>query len=916
MNRSIKILFTIISLSIIILLILIFSGASIITDILWFKNLGYLHTFLVMFLTNTGIRIIIGAIFAIFIFLNLSFTKKPLLGYANIGKGENVETLFGEDKRGILEWLNRKRLNLIYLLGSIILGFLFSSISQNVWKIVLKYLNQTPFGKTDPIFSRDIGFYVFSLPFYNFIKEMAMVLVVLTIIVVGIIYIIASGINSFQEVKTKLSTRAKSHITILISAFLFLKAWDYRLDMYDLLYSPRGVAFGASYTDIHANLLGLKILFVIAIALGIILLSSLFRKNYKILIWSLGLWLVASLVFGGIYPGFIQRFQVEPNEIALESEYINHNIDMTLDAYGLNDLKSTRFEVKNDLTLADLEENNDVVSNLRLWDARPLLSTYSQLQELRQYYNFMDIDVDRYDLNGDYRQVMLSAREMDQDLLSGQAKTWINQTLKYTHGFGVAMSPVNKVTREGLPEFFIKDIPPKINVDIELDNSSIYYGERTDNYVIANSRSTEFHYPMGSENVYTNYEGYGGVQFDSFWKKVLYAIKYSNIKFLLSDDITGESRIMYHRNIHERVRKAAPFLKYDNDPYLVISEGRLFWLQDAYTTTDLYPYSQPVRNVGNYIRNSIKIVIDVYNGDMKYYVIDEQDPLARTYMKIFPDLFVSGDRMPDDIRKHIRYPEDLFTIQSQLYSIYHMTDPNVFYNKEDLWNIPSETYAENNIQMQPYYIISQLPDQEKPEFLLMMPFTPATKNNMISWMAGRSDGENYGELVVYNFPKDTLVYGPMQIESRIEQDSDISQLLTLWSQRGSRVIRGNLLVIPVENSILYIEPIYLQAETSELPELKRVIVAFGNQIVMRENLELALAEIFGKEEPAVIEEYIPDMEREIALPGTIKELSEQAVDIYEQAQESLKEGNWSKYGDLIKELEDILIKLRDTSIEQ
>ncbi len=911
MNRSFKILIAIIALIMLFLLISIFAGARIYTDILWFKSLDYLHTFLVMFLTNTGIRLIIGAIFAVFIFINLNFTKKPLLDYINIDKNDNVETLFGGDKKNLLQWLNGKRLTLVYLLISIVLGFLFSSISQNVWKIVLKYLNRTPFNILDPIFSRDVGFYVFSLPFYNFIKEMGMVLVILTIIVVGIIYILVSGINSFKEMGVKLSTRAKSHVIILIASFLFLKAWDYRLNMYDLLYSPRGVVFGASYTDIHANLLGLKILFFIAIAVGIILLSSIFRKNYKILIWGLGLWLVASFIFGSVYPGIVQRFQVEPNEIAKESKYINYNINMTLKAYGLDNIKTSKFDIENDLNLNNLNKNKEIINNIRLWDSRPLLSTYSQLQELRQYYNFTNIDIDRYTINGDYRQVMLAGREMDQSLLSGQAQTWINQTLKYTHGYGLVMSPVNKVTPEGLPEFFIKDIPPKTNVDIDIENTSIYYGEKTNNYVITNSRSKEFHYPMGSKNVYTNYKGHGGIRLTNIWRKILYAIKYSNIKFLLAADITKDSRIMYNRNINERVRKVAPFLSYDRDPYLVIVNGRLYWIQDAYTTSELYPYSRPVRNLGNYIRNSIKIVIDAYNGDMSYYVVDKNDPLAKTYMKIFPDLFVDGDKMPEGIKEHIRYPKDLFVIQSQLYGTYHMKDPTVFYNKEDLWNIPTENYAGNSIQMQPYYIISKLPDYNKSEFILMLPFTPATKNNMISWMAARSDSENYGDLVVYTFPKDTLVYGPMQIESRIDQDSEISQLLTLWSQRGSRVIRGNLLVIPIENSILYIEPIYLQAETSELPELKRVVVAFKNKIVMKERLDLALTEIFGEEAPAV--EKYTKVEEEIDLPGTVKDLSKKAVNIYRQAQESLKDGNWSRYGDLIEQLENILIKLQDVS---
>ncbi len=898
---------------IIIALIALFAGANFFTEWAWFNHLGYLKAFLLMFFSNFGLRILIGLIFAVFVFVNLFFTKKLFIKYfeAESIESENVETLFKEESQGFLNWLNKKKLNWIYILISLILGFLFSSVSSELWKIVLKFFNQTPFGNTDPIFGKDISFYVFSLPFYSFIKEMGMVLIVLTIIVVGIIYFIASGISSFSDVKVKLSNRAKSHITVLLSAFLLLKAWDYRLAMYELLYSPRGVAFGASYTDINANLLGLRILFIIAIAVAAGLLVSLFRKNYKLLAWGLGIWIVTSLVFGAVYPGFVQRFQVEPNEIEREREYINHNIDMTLEAYGLNDITTKDFQPQDGLTLDDLEENSEIISNIRLWDSRPLLSTYSQLQGLRQYYEFQNIDVDRYIIDGKYRQVMLSGRELNKDLLSGQAQTWINRKLKYTHGYGVAMSPVNRITEQGLPDFFIKDIPPKVGGDLVLDNSAIYYGEITDDYVIVNTDSTEFHYPQGDENVYINYDGSGGVEISSFIKKALFALRYSELKIMLNDGINNDSRIMYYRNIKERVRKVAPFLAYDSDPYLVISQGRLFWIQDAYTTSDRYPYAQPFSNTGNYIRNSVKVIIDAYNGNMDFYVMDKEDPIVQTYQKIFPEIFIDGDQMPESLKSHIRYPRDLFKIQSELYSIYHMEDPQVFYNKEDLWNIPDENYAGSTIKMEPYYILSSLPDtkMQKLEYLLMMPFTPANKNNMIAWLAGRSDGENYGELVLYEFPKDTLVYGPSQIESRIDQDAQISQLLSLWGQRGSRVIRGNLIVLPVAQSIFYIEPIYLQAERSELPELKRVVLGYGGDIVIDLDLEGALEQIFGEREPT--EAVSPGG----MMPEDLSGLISRAYEVYQEAQGYLKSGDWQNYGSKLDELQQVLEELNSTNQE-
>ena len=916
MKRSFRYLFSIIFVAFIVLLIAIFAGANFFTEWAWFNQLGYLKAFLLMFFSNFGLRVLIGLIFAVFVFINLSFTKKLFYKYFEKEEvdSENVETLFKDESQGFLNWLSKNKLNWLYIIISLILGFLFSSVSSELWKIVLKFFNQTPFGTTDPIFGRDIAFYVFSLPFYSFIKEMAMVLIVLTIIVVGVIYFIASGVSSFSEVKVKLSNRAKSHITVLLSIFLLLKAWDYRLAMYELLYSSRGVAFGASYTDINANLLGLRILFVIAIAVAIGLLVSLFRKNYKLLAWGLGIWLVTSFIFGSVYPGFVQRFQVEPNEIARERQYINYNIESTLEAYDLSDIKTTDFAVENGLTLEELEENDEIIKNIRLWDHRPLLTTYNQIQTLRQYYDFQNIDVDRYTIDGEYRQVMLGAREMNQDLLPGQAQTWINRKLKYTHGYGVSMSPVNMVTDQGLPEFFMKDIPTQVDVDIDLDNAAIYYGEKTDEYVIANTDSTEFHYPKGDENVFINYDGTGGVPMGNFIKKSIFALRFSNLKFLLNDDINFDSKIMYHRNIKERVRRVAPFLQYDSDPYLVVTQGRLFWIQDAYTTTDRYPYSEPVRGVGNYIRNSVKIVIDAYNGDMDFYVVDDEDPIAKTYQKIFPEIFVDGEEMPEEIRNHIRYPKDLFRIQAQLYSTYHMRDPVVFYNKEDLWNIPNENYAGSSIKMEPYYITSKLPGNSDLEFILMLPFTPANRNNMISWIAGRSDGENYGELVEYQFPKDTLVFGPSQIESRIDQDAEISQQLSLWSQRGSRVIRGNLIVYPIENSILYVEPIYLQAEASEIPEMKRVVVSYAGQIEMDVTLEGALAKIFGVAQEEETAEEVPAGEQPV-LPEDMQGLASRAYQLFQEAQEAQRQGNWQQYGEKLEQLNEVLNELNTLNQE-
>jgi len=945
MSKTIKFFLSIFAIAAILLIIFISTGANIYTDWLWFKELNFEKTFTIMFLSNFILRLLIGVVFAAVIYLNLHFTKKPINKFINVKTDSKVENLFGEERNQIFEWLNKKRLNLMYLLASIVFGFLFSSISSESWKMVLKFLNKTEFNTVDPIFNNDISFYVFSLPFYSFLREMGMVVIVISLILVGAIYIIFTGIHSFSEISGKLSSRAKKHMSILVFVFLVFKAWDYRLQMYNILFSADGVVFGAGYTDVNANLLGYRVLFVTVIFVALAVLYSLFKNNYKPLVWGIGAWVLLSIVFTGVYPAFVQQYSVEPNEINREEEFIENNIQMTLKAYGLDGVETDDFELSDDdLTYDELMEYETVVDNIRLWDYRPLQDTYNQLQALRQYYTFQDIDIDRYQLGDDYTQVMLGARELDQNALATQAQTWVNKTLKYTHGLGVTMSPGGQVRANGQPEFLIQDIPPKVNNEnINLDNPSIYYGEKTDNYVIVNTDETEFHYPMGSENVFTQYEGTGGVEISNILRKSIFALRFNTMKILLSDDINDQSQIMYERNIHQRVRKAAPFLQYDSDPYIVNADGRLFWIYDAYTSTGLYPYSQPYNGRENYVRNSIKVVVDAYNGTLDYYIVDQEDPIAQTYAKIFDDLFKSGDEMPDSIKEHLRYPQDLFKIQTQIYRNYHMEDPVVYYNREDVWEIPQENYQGSTVPVEPYYIMNQLPGEDKAEFILMSPFTPSNRDNMVAWMAARNDGEHYGELFTYRFPKDQLVYGPSQIESRIDQESEISQLLTLWSQRGSNVIRGNLLVIPINNSVLYVEPIFLQAEGGGIPELRRVIVSYKNQIIMRENLEDALRAMLEEGEGlAVPEEDVEELQEETGLdveetagvedeasdvqpdqsqqdtdktdlmPTSSAELITEANDLYQQAQQALQDGNFAEYGELIEELGEILNQLSRT----
>ncbi|GAB6138599.1 UPF0182 family membrane protein [Halanaerobaculum tunisiense] len=895
-------------------------GVNFFTDWLWFENLNFADTFWTIITGKIGFKLGTWLLVSSIVLINLLVTKPKVMDFwqrikeRKENQGEDVVELNPVESSKWLKFITPGKITLVYLFASLVIGFIFSNVSSRGWEVLLKFLNSTSFGQTDPLFSKDLGFYIFKYPFYNLLYQLLSLALILSGVVSGAIYLLTSSGSSFFNKLN--SNHIKYHLSILLAIFFGLKAWGYRLDMFKLLYSGRGVVFGASYTDVNAQLLALKVLFVISIIVAIFIFSNIFFKNLKFIIGGVVALVVASLVLGNLYPTFIQQYQVEPNEINREAPYIKHNIEFTQQAYNLDEIEEREFPIEEKMTYEDITNNQTTVDNIRLWDTRPLKSTYGQLQEIRSYYSFNDIDVDRYKINGDLQQVMLGARELNQDLLPDRAQTWVNKRLNYTHGFGLAMSPVNKVTAGGQPEFIIQDVPPK-SKGPQIKQPRIYYGELTNEYVVANTKAQEFDYPQGNKNKYYTYQGSGGIKLDSLAKKVGFALKYGTLKLLLNNDITADSRLMFRRNIKSRVQRVAPFLRYDQDPYLVIGDkDRLYWIQDAYTTTNLYPYSEP-QDWGNYIRNSVKVVIDAYTGQMKFYVVDSSDPLIQTYQKIFPELFTAQSEMPQKIKDHLRYPVDLFNIQTQMYNNYHMRDPKVFYNKEDLWNIPQESYTDienqNNttttgsqVDMEPYYILMNLSEEQKEEFLLMLPFTPQKKNNLNAWLAAKPNGE----LVLYRFSKQELIYGPMQIEARIDQDSNISKQLSLWNQQGSNVIRGNLLTIPLGKSLLYVEPIYLQAEQGELPELKRVIVSHGEGLAMARNLELAIQKLFGvtKEDQ---EETRADLPPETEQSATVKSLIAEIDDLYQQAQEESQAGNWSQYGELLQELEDKLNKLKD-----
>jgi uncharacterized membrane protein (UPF0182 family) len=633
---------------------------------------------------------------------------------------------------------------------------------------------------------------------------------------------------------------------------------------------------------------------ILGVAAVLMLANIYLRKAWAVWV-PLAVWLVASLLLLDAAPAIIQRLIVTPDELAREKQYIERSIEYTRQAFDLTDITEIPFAGDTALTREDLEANQDTVENIRLWDWQPLQRTYRQLQEIRTYYEFGDVDVERYTLADGPRSVMLSAREMRIDQLPEQAQTWINEHLIYTHGQGVVLNAVNEVTEEGLPELLVQGIPPRSSDPaLEINSPEIYFGEMENNYVIVGTTENELDYPQGATNVYTRYQGEDGIRLDSLWRRLIFSIHFGDLPILISRSITDESRMLMHRQIQDRIENVAPFLWLDADPYIVISEGKLFWIQDAYTFSNRYPYSEPV-NTGagkvNYLRNAVKVVVDAYNGSLTFYAADPEDPILQTYKGIYPELFTPYEAMPEALRQHVRYPEDLFSIQARMYMTYHMRDVQVFYNREDLWQQAIEVRGGQEVLVEPYFVIMRLPGKKESDFMLMLPLTPAGKDNMIAWLYADSDGEDYGEMGVLEFSKQELIYGPRQIEARIDQDPVISQQLSLWNQRGSQVIRGNLMVIPVDGGLIYVEPIFLQAESGRLPELKRVIVAHGSHISMGNTLAEALTGAFSGQPPRPVEEI------EDTVPANnVAALVLSAQAHYEAAQECLARSDWTCYG--------------------
>jgi uncharacterized membrane protein (UPF0182 family) len=773
------------------------------------------------------------------VFLILFLNIRPLLRLRTMPRIIDLRSAGGRVYRRVVSRLTPMRLGaLAVAVVSVFAGW----GASGSWLVFQAFLNKASFGVRDPVFGQDVGFYVFILPAVQAVYGWLFLWVFIALLIAAAGYYVDLAPLAMRGVWA-IPRGVRVHVAILTGILLLLKAVGFWLETYGLLYSPHGALFGAGYADIHATLPALRALIVLSVISGILMLAAPRMRSFRPAVGALVV-LIAVWIGGiGLYPSFVRQVQVAPNELNKEYPYIRSSIEATLQAYNLDAAQEKEFPATVSLTPALVQANRTVLDNVRLWDYRPLLKTYTQLQSLRLYYTFTNVGIDRYQIGGHEQQVMLSARELEISRLP--SRTWVNDHLVFTHGYGLVMNPVNQISAEGLPEFYIKDIPPQSPIGLTVTRPELYYSMLASTYVIVNTRTKqELDYARGDETVYTTYGGTGGVRLSAPLAKMAFAARFGAMALLLSADVTSQSRVMFHRRVTERVAHIAPFLTLDRDPYLVLADGRLYWIVDAYTTSGQYPYSRPVGDL-NYIRNSVKAVVDAYNGTTSLYVVDPTDPLAQTYGRIFPGLFRPFAEMPPALVAHLRYPVDLFTIQAEVYATFHMKDPRVFYNREDMWAVPNELFGGTPQPVEPYYVNLRLDPARGEEFTLILPLTPSGKDNMVAWMGGRSDVPNYGRLLVYRFPKDRTVFGPMQIEARINQDPVISSQLTLWNQQGSQVIRGNLLVVPIADALLYIEPLYLQAEGSALPELKRVIVAYGARIAMEPSLDEALGRIFG-----------------------------------------------------------------------
>lgn len=920
---------------IVVILVLLIGCAGFLTNWMWFDSLGYEKVFWTKFLSQLEIGVPVFLVAMLLVRIYLKSLKKHY--FIEIESHEIPD---------------EKRLNKISWGMSVVFGLLVGlTAGASTWMDFRQFANATSFGLKDPLFHLDISFYVFKLSFLtkanNIVLGIVVGVVIITLLYYGILMMVrtpdmfewepeepedpeTSGENAIpftRKSRKKPSEKrtldlnnsnmsqllhiASGKLTLLGIIFYVMVAMDFLMRQFDLLHVHTGAVYGAGFTDVNVKLWVYRLIMVLSIVGAVTLCHHMHRKEPKKLV-RIPIAIVAVGLLGGVVSFAVQNLLVSPDEINKESKYLERNISFTRHAYGLDNIKVEEFPAEQNLNRQAIRDNSQTITNIRINDYEPVQDFYNQTQSIRQYYDFNDVDIDRYNINGEQTQTYLAAREINESKISS---TWINRHLKYTHGYGAAVSRVDAVTASGQPDIIVKNIPPESEAkDIEITRPEIYFGELTNDYVIVNTDEQEFDYPNGNENSYSMYKGKAGIKLNLL-NRILFSVREGSMKLLVSSNVNSDSRIIINRNIKDRVEKLMPYLSYEKDPYMTVVNGKLYWIVDAYTTSSYYPYSEPYSGeVGstNYIRNSVKVVVDAYNGDTTFYVVDEDDPVARTYQKIYPTLFKDGKDMPEGIRKHIRYPNSLLKIQAGVYTKYHMDQVKVFYQDEDLWDIAHQIYGTEEKEMNPSYFIFELPDEKKAEFINMIPFTPKSKQNMTAIMMARNDGNRYGQLLVYKFPKNKTVYGPMQIEAQIDQNTEISKEFSLWNSSGSKYRRGDLFVIPINHSIMYVEPVYLEASNQAIPEMKRVIVAYGDKIAYESTLEDALADLFGEDENSgQSQSASASSGKKNSGKSNTKELIQKANEAYENAVNAQKSGNWKKYGDYLDELEKYLNQLED-----
>lgn len=908
---------TLLFIVVVVLLLGIPALATAVTDWLWFREIGFERVFTL----KITAQLLLGSVA-----LLLGFTV--LYGSARIalrGLERSAESILVLAEGGVqmrTKFLVRVA-QAFALPATLLLSFLLASGLASSWRTLIQFWYRTPFGDTDPIFGRDIAYYVFTLPALQVALDWVWGLLFISLLLVAIPIYVVRGDISIKTGRLRIEQQAEWHLALLASLWLVLSAVRlWLIGMPNVLFGTHAPLQGASWTDLHVRLPGMQVMSVLFLIGAVAMLVGARRgqlARFTVIVVAAN-FLLGALV-NGVIPTAVQRLVVQPNELAKESPQIVHHIAATRRAWSLDNVERRELEGSQQLTARDIAENRSTIDNVRLWDREPLLQTFGQIQSIRTYYDFVAVDDDRYIVNGEMRHVLLSARELDPASLP--TRTFVNEHLTFTHGMGLTLAASNEVTPQGLPVLWMKDLPPTSTITQQARVPQIYFGELARTWVMAPSRQREFDFPSaeGDEAEYSTYTGKAGVPLNAYWRRLAFAMRFGSINILLSSDLTDSTKIIFNQQVRTRAQLALPFLAFDGDPYLVVSDsGRLIWMLDAYTSTDRYPYSARAGDGVNYLRNSVKVSIDAYDGDLKAYLVDPSDPMINTLSRVYPGLLRPLDEMPADLRAHMRYPEDLFRAQTGLYATFHMTDAETFYHREDQWQIPA---AQEGAVRSGYarHIVMRLPGEPDTEYLMMRPFTPRQKDNLAAWMVARNDGDNYGKLISYRFPRQSLVFGPAQVANRINQDTEVSRQVSLWDQGGSEVIRGELLVIPIEAALLYVQPLYLRAQGGKIPELKRVIVAHEGRVVMEETFEQALQLLFGEGSSAQSRASGGRAAAAMTTAAPVRASGDetreamvrQAQQHYDRARAAQRADDWATYGTEMQRLGEVLRRLRDGS---